>query len=197
MENNLYKFLSFLLVKTGSISDSDNKLYEYAIRILVQGLINITASILIGIFFNMVKECLCILLVFFVLRKFTGGLHTKKYITCLICSLLILIASLIFVKVLLIYSIPKIFFALVIISILIISILSPIENEKKKLSNREKKLYKSISIILSLFFGILTQSEDMYISYSIGTAIMMIAILIVLAKTNEIFNNKMEEHNGK
>lgn len=197
MENNLYKYLSFLLVKTGSISESDNKLYEYAIRILVQGLINITASILIGIFFNMVKECLCILLVFFILRKFTGGLHAKKYITCLICSLLILIASLISVKVLLIYSISKIFFALVIISILIISILSPIENEKKKLSNREKKLYKSISIILSLFFGILTQSDDMYISYSIGTAIIMIAILIVLAKTNTIFNNKMEKHNGK
>lgn len=197
MENNLFIYLSSLLVKSNAISDSDSKLYEYAIRVLVQGLINIIATIVIGIFFNMVKECLCILLVFFVLRKFTGGLHAKKYITCLICSLFLLTVSLIFVKILLIYSIIKIFFVLVTISIIIISILSPIENKKKNLTDKEKKLYKCISITLSLFFGVITQSNDLFISYSIGTAIILTAFLLFLSKINMIFHDKTEEHNEK
>lgn len=197
MENKLYRYLSFLLVKINAIDNSDIKLYEYAICVLVRGLINVITSIIIGVFFNMVKECLCILLVFFVLRKFTGGLHAKKYITCLICSLFLLALMLICVKILLIYSITNIFFGLLIISIIAISILSPIEHYNKKLSNREKKVYKCISIILSLSFGGLTQLSDISISSSISIAIIFTAFLLIFGKINMGFHNKMEERNGK
>ncbi len=197
MENKLYRYLSFLLVKINAIDNSDIELYEYAIRVLLRGLINVITSIIIGVFFNMVKECLCILFVFFVLRKFTGGLHAKKYITCLICSLFLLALMLICVKLLLIYSITNIFLGLLIISIIAISILSPIENYNKKLSNREKKVYKCISITLSLSFGSLTQLMDISISYSISIAIIFTAFLLIFGKINMNIYNKMEERYGK
>ena len=81
-----YKKLSLYLSENQNISKDDEELYEYAAKVIIHGIINFVITILIGIFFGMLKECVCFFITFFVLRKFTGGIHAKKYINCLSSS---------------------------------------------------------------------------------------------------------------
>lgn len=77
-----YKKLSLLLSENKNISKDDEELYEYAIKVLSQGVIGFFVSIFIGFSFGMMRECAWFIFPFLLIRKFTGGLHCKKYFYC-------------------------------------------------------------------------------------------------------------------
>ena len=185
-----YKRLASFLSKNQSISKEDEELYEYAIKILIHGIINVVVIILIGMIFEMIQECFCLFITFFTLRKFTGGLHVKKYIFCLISSIVIIVFSLYSINFLKKNSYNIIFVILVVISVMIICIFSPLENQNKKLTNKEKKVYKSISIFLSLFFlsmvFIFLFRHNM-IFYSFGMGLIVVSICLLLGKRSRYF----------
>lgn len=144
-----YKKFSLYLCNNNFIKLDDCKVYEYAMKVFIHSFINVILTICIGIFFGMVKECMCLFLTIFTLRKFTGGLHTDKYIHCLISSIVLIILSLLLIKHLGENTKLILFFVLTFISTILIWIFSPIDNKNKKLSDKEKKVYKYFSMILS------------------------------------------------
>lgn len=184
MMDKYYKKLSSFLIRNHDIDEDDEELYEYAAKVAFQGVTNIVITILIGIVFGMLPECLCFISVFFVLRKFTGGLHAEKYLHCLISSMVIIVVTLLAIRILERDSFQIIFFCLTVISVILIFILSPIENENKPLSLNEKKVYKIISVIFSLSLLVITYIlivKSVVISYSIGMGIIVDSLLAVLA----------------
>lgn len=183
MMDKYYKKLSSFLIHNHDINKDDGELYEYAAKVAFQGVINIVVTILIGIAFGMLLQCLCFISVFFVLRKFTGGLHAEKYLYCLISSIAILIVALLTIRILERNSFQIVFLCLTVISVILIFILSPIENKNKPLSLNEKKVYKIISINFSLSLLIITHIlivKSVVISYSIGMGIIVDSLLAVL-----------------
>ena len=148
-----YKKLSLYLSENQNISKDDEELYEYAAKVIIHGIINFVITILIGIFFGMLKECVCFFITFFVLRKFTGGIHAKKYINCLSSSGILISISLYIIKICVKYDFNSIFFVgIIILSSFALIILSPLENQNKPLSNYEIKVYKLILTILLFSF---------------------------------------------
>lgn len=178
-----YKKLSLFLSKNQNISKDDEELYEYAAKVVVHGIINIAITILIGIFFGMLKECVCLFITFFILRKFTGGIHAKKYINCLLSSEILISISLYIIKICIKYNFNSILFVCIIfLSSIVLIILSPLENENKPLSNYEIKVYKLILTIL-LFINLIwifhlnyKESSLLYV-FGIGQILTMILLL--------------------
>lgn len=179
-----YKKLSLYLSENQNISKDDEELYEYATKVMVHGIINIAITILIGILFGMLKECVCLFITFFILRKFTGGLHASKYIYCLISSIVLMILSLFTIQYLEQNSCYMLFLGILIVSTILIWIFAPIDNKRKKLSIKEKKVYKYFSVILSLIFLLIVlvfMYKSFIIAYSCGIGVIITSLLLILA----------------
>lgn len=182
-----YRKLSNFLVSNHSIKKSDSELYEYAAKVFFQGFINIAVTILIGIAFGMLKECICFISTFIVLRKFTGGLHAQKYSHCIISSIILIVASLFIIEILE-NTFQIWFYCVEVIAVIVICSLAPIENNNKPLLEKEKKIYKAASIIISLVILTLTyflSLNSSVLSYSVGNGLIMVSFLVVLAYFKE------------
>ncbi len=184
--------LTNYLVNTSSIKNTDKALYEYLIEIFIQTLINFSITIMVGLCLNMFLENMVMYITFIVLRKFTGGLHSTKYIICLCLSVSINIFLLLYLKYSHISAKSVMFILMVLFSVIIISFLSPIQNANKKINRKEKFIFKTLSIVLSLCFSItsliLIKNNNRF-GYPIGLAIITVSILVILGK----FINKNNE----
>lgn len=172
------------MIKNGAINVVDKELYEYAIRIISQACISIMVSILIGVVFAMVKECVAFLIAFLILRKFSGGIHAHNFFRCLISSIVLIIVSLLLIRFFIMRSLSIFFLILMVISIIVIAKLSPIENANKRLSAKEKKIFKLISITVSIFLLSLSMCLLWFkntMAYSFGMSIIATSFLIMLA----------------
>lgn len=192
--DKFYKYCSTFLIKNEKICSDDRELYEYAIKILIHAILNIAVTVLIGSFFGMLKECFCLLITFFVLRKFTGGIHAKKYLNCMINSIVLISISLVIIKLCINYNFSKqCFFGVIIISAIILILLSPIENQNKPLSKKEKKVYKLISSILTLInlvlmlFLIYVKSSMVY---AFGVGQVLTTVLLIFGYAIKFYKQK-------
>jgi len=179
-----YKKLSSFLIQNHNIDKGDRELYEYAVKIIVHGIINIVITILIGLLFGMIKECLCFYITFFILRKFTGGFHAKTYAACLFSSVIIIVMTLFAIKYLEQQHYQVLFIIVVVISTIIIVALAPVENKNKKLSKRERRIYKFVSVGISLtlmFVVILLLDCSPVTVLPIGMGLILTGILLALA----------------
>ena len=73
----------------------------------------------------------------------------------------------------------------VVISFIIIAFLSPIENDNKSISKKEKILFKVVSIILSIIdlnIVFCFIENKLFISYSCGLSLILISLLMIAAK---------------
>ena len=192
MMDKYYRKLSVFLVSNNSIKKSDSELYEYAAKVFFQSMISIVVTIFIGIVFGMIKECLCFIFVFIILRKFTGGLHAKKYSHCLISSTILITISLIVVKFLERNSFQIVFYCITIIATIVICILAPIESNNKPLSLKERKVYKVVSNVLSLVLLMLVYFlwlKNSVFLYSVGNGLIAVSFFLVSTKINFILKH--------
>ena len=182
------------LINNKYIASDDAEVYEYAAKVFFQSIINTIVTIAIGLIFDMLKETLCFIAVFMILRKFTGGLHAKKYINCLSISIFLIIISLIIIiKILEKYNFQIEFLCLVGISVIVICVLAPLEHYNKTISLKEKKIFKCISFILSLILLILTYFlllKNSVFSYSVGNALIVDSILMIISKIQKHLKNE-------
>lgn len=84
---------------------------------------------------------LFMLLVFFSVRRFADGFHARTRMTCFLVSILIIIGSMVGNEIInnLSFSFQ---ITLLLLSMPLVLILVPVQNERKKLCNREIKMYR-------------------------------------------------------
>ena len=78
------------LVRCAMIDEEDKELYGYAAYSLILSISPLLLAIGFGIGMGRVKESVMITLPFMLIRKFSGGYHTKHAWSCMICSCLLL-----------------------------------------------------------------------------------------------------------
>ena len=78
------------LVQRQVIEDSDRELYEYATISLLTTLFPFMLTIIIGLLMKRLVESMVIIIPFMLIRKFSGGFHAKRMLTCLISSTILL-----------------------------------------------------------------------------------------------------------
>lgn len=179
------------LTRKGLISQNDQELYLYALKVLIKGIVNLATIIVIGYSMSLLKESLVLFASFYILRKFTGGYHAQSFLTCYISSITIFSLSLLFLKNA--SSINNwIWYVLVFISDIIIIVFAPIKHPNKQISNKEAALFKTVSIILIVLLSttsyIIINNSNSLIGFSIAIGIFIVSLLVLLG---QIANKKL------
>ena len=159
------------LQKSEIIKETDRELYWYAVYSLFLSLLPILLATGFGLLMGCMKESLSIIIPFMIIRKFSGGYHTKKMQSCfLISSILIWLC----ISLSLWVKFNWQFVIVIAIASVSLSILSPIENINRSLNQKEKRQYKKTTIILLVIFlsvigsCLFTGLENYAIGISIG-----------------------------
>ncbi len=171
-------FLTDLLIKNNGIEEQDRDLYQYAIYIVLLTISPIFLAIAYGTFFGCIIESVWIILPFMIIRKFSGGYHTEHAWTCFTFSSILLISC--------IYCSQHItnersLLIVTFVSILTLSIFSPIEHVNHPLTQKEKVLYQRyvhrILFVLSMIILFMYLLHYVNISKCLSIGIILSAIL--------------------
>ena len=172
------------LVDINIIEEADSELYEYGFW---QGgvlIFNFITVILLGILFNMLLESVIFLIFYGVLRTIAGGYHARTQNTCYILSIILMIVVLIMLK-----TFPWniiLCCILTVLSISVIFILAPVQDENKLLDEIEKKFFKKLSRIISLLYGFIIFLLFLFnkneLAYCVVISLFKLTIMLVLGK---------------
>lgn len=125
-------------------------IYVYGFELLLSFLFNTAIIMIAGILLGRLLQTLMFLLIFVLLRSFTGGYHAKTYGVCTLVTFLVyggvLLFSELFVPSMLFYGV------LAIVGVALLLALVPIEHPNKKITEKKKRKYKHISLVLFLIF---------------------------------------------
>lgn len=183
---SIYSNILALMVTKGYISKENQDLYLYAMKVLFRSIINMTALFVTGIALGLLKESIFMFLSFFILRKFAGGLHSDKYINCFVSSLFISIGGLLLIKNTWFVS-KNIFTIIMLVSASLIVVFSPVKHPNKEISNKEEKIYKVFSSVLSvaicgLSILLIFNEFGVETGYSLGTGLITSSLLMIAGK---------------
>lgn len=129
------------------------ELYEYAIYVVLSAILHVVTIIILGVCFDMLFESIVFYGSFILIRKFAGGYHAKTSVRCYMFSVLSTSFILVVMRIILIVDSLLIMCGLLLlglICVILICMLSPIDTDNNPLNNREKTVYKTISVIASV-----------------------------------------------
>ena len=188
----LAELLSNYFVKNKIILSEDKNIYKYGAEVTISSILGILVIVIISAFLGKIQDGILFLLCFIPIRVYTGGYHANTYIKCnfifIIVFLLIILGS---------SNLPEVFEIQIsifvgIVSLVLIILLSPIENKHKPICSDEKKKYKKISITISslwfIFSVILLFIFDINLLSLIMLIMFSIAILMIVEKIIQIKN---------
>ncbi|MDE7322429.1 MAG: accessory gene regulator B family protein [Lachnospiraceae bacterium] len=137
------------LIRCEMIKDTDKELYQYAVYSVFLSLSPLLLAVGFGICMGCVRESVMIIIPFVIIRKFSGGYHTKHAWTCLTGSCLLLLLC-----IALSCSIKcgKELAVLTVGAAVSLICFSPIDNENRILSQDEMNLYKKITAVFVVIF---------------------------------------------
>lgn len=169
------------LEREGAIPDEDINIFSYAAYSLLLGLLPILIILLLGLAFGMVKEGLLLIAPFMTIRKFSGGYHLSSLRRCIILSSSLLTLSMGLVKVITYRECGILLTVFVFLSVLCLCVFSPIENNARKLTAKEKKLFHIIACILAVIamitYLIMYKSSNIQYASAFGVGIILVATL--------------------
>lgn len=169
------------LRKEGVVPQKDQALFSYAAYSFLFGMLPILLAFVLGLLFRMLQESLIMILPFMLIRKFSGGYHLNSPKKCILFSSLLFSLALWGVKIFLAAKNTILLSSLVSLATLNLWMLSPIDNEARKLSEVEKLTFRRIARILSV--AALTAYLAMQVatlkshSVPIGVGIVLVAVL--------------------
>ena len=152
----LYKIslrLADRLYKHGTISEETKDIYIYGFQLLISFLFSTLLVLMLGMVLGKVTETFIFLIIYILLRSFSGGYHSRTYVMCTIitlCVYLIVILMTSLIDVNLVAYLSAYF-----LGIVLLSLMAPVRHPNKKISSRDANKYKVISLALySIFIGI-------------------------------------------
>jgi accessory gene regulator B len=182
MKNDVPAKITESLIKAGAVPPEDSALYEFGIRQGIFLVINIATAVLIGLFLGMVWQCIIFLIAYNPVRKYAGGYHAGTPVACYLISIPIITAALLGIRL-----IPRNGYVCAIelfITLMIIVLLAPVEDQNKPATEREKKVYGRragiYSAVLSGLAMTLWFAGMKQISLSIVMALGVAAVMLIL-----------------
>lgn len=169
------------LLHAGAISESDRELYEYAAYSFLFSLLPLCLASVLGGLAGMLPEGILMILPFMLIRKFSGGFHLKSPGLCLLSSTLLLSAFLFATRLITLERRFSLFPLLVAAAAIQLFLCSPIENEARKLSRRERAAFGRIAKIMSAailaVYLLLLFFFPLRFSVPVGAGIILVAML--------------------
>lgn len=146
---SLTKRITEWLIANKAVEDADRELYEYAVYCMLITISPLLLVLFIGIFMGTLVEGVFLIIPFMCIRKYSGGYHAKNIKICFIysCGLLVLCM----------YLASHIEYGLWVsplatISVVSLSIWSPVDSKNRRLDPDEKVRYKKKAAGISACF---------------------------------------------
>lgn len=195
--NKIARKLTAKLLIQNIIPEDYADIYIYGFELLLSFMFSTSVIVLAGVLCGRLVQTIAFLVVFIVLRSFTGGYHALQYWFCSVVTFsifgLVLLTSE-FVEVSLIFYI-----LLSVIGIVTIALMVPVENSNKPLSDGQKKKYKIISFSLFIIFVALGAVIN-YFDNSVGSVVFFTLItdlLLLFIKNRKERGIKKHENPGE
>ncbi len=191
IEKLVTTFVEFQL-GIGTIQDDDVNVYRYGYTLMIEVILNMTLSLIVGALLRQIKEVIFFLCMFIPLRSFCGGYHAKKAWQCAIVSNLSVVGALALSELLVQHSIPLfiIFLGETVLGI-VIGYFSPVESQNKKFNAVEQKLYKKyaknilmIEIAVEIVF-LISGNQKMFSVLFCAHITQAVSLLIVFCKSKK------------
>ena len=133
------------------ISPDKKEIYKTGLNLIIADIINFTLVLAIGVITKSFISGCIYLIMFWTLRRFSGGFHAKTYGVCRLVTLgtyiLILLISRIIDNYLLICT-----FICDLITIITMIVFAPIRHPNKELTENEVKANKLFSVVVTIFY---------------------------------------------
>lgn len=153
------------LIRTEAIDSEESDVYLFGIHYGLLSFINILTTFLIGFFLGSIKECVVFIAVYMPLRSYAGGYHARTEGRCYIASAILSFAVLSASKV---YPLNLVTLVILLLSVLIIGIISPVEDENKPADEVEVRVYsRRLKMILSLDTAILLLLRLLQVNWAV------------------------------
>ncbi len=197
MIKSLADELSLCLVVNKIIPIEKRKYYTYGIELILSDLLIFLMVISIALITNTFLISILFTFSFCFLRAYTGGYHSKSYAGCCVTAMVNYLLLLIFNFTLGEYRVYA-GVVMMITSIPIVWIFSPIKHINHPFNEKEKVKYKKVSRILTIIISILFTISVVFISdqvvfvlaWSIFATSLLMLFAIILNKKEEISNEK-------
>lgn len=183
------KMIANYLFKSEIISEHETEIYIYGFETILSGIIDLFITLFLGLLSKSLINSIVFFLMFVSMRIYTGGYHANTYLKCktlfIIINFIIIGCSKIQMPLHMILMILMLFLISVIF-------LAPVENKKKEITVSEKKKYRKISIVCSIFWSmtaIVTYFFNKNLSSTISITAFIITILIVVGEFRKEVNS--------
>lgn len=128
-------------------SSNEIELYIFGINQGLNMLLNIITALFIGMLFGEVFRAFLFMFSYIPLRSYAGGYHAKTPLRCYLLSLIMLIIVLSGMKYLPVSDL--VYYAVLAGAVLIVFLLSPVEDKNKPLDEIEHKVYKKRAVLIA------------------------------------------------
>ena len=169
------------MIERRLISEEDKELYRYGIQLLCEKLLGLCSILLICILVGRLLEGGVFYISYSLLRKYAGGYHAGKFITCHLssCFTVLLCVVFSFLPYAEISSLCILFPATI-----VVFVLAPVEHSAKPLEDCEKKVYKKrtqITLVCEIsVFAVLYLLKCFSLCFVICCAVLLLSVLIAL-----------------
>lgn len=134
----------------------------YGMEVMLSTILNCLIVFFLGVFFNMFIESIIFLIAFTPIRIYSGGYHADTYLKCNTIFGCMVFGCFALYK----YFEPLKWIGMVVvcaIQLLLCIFFSPIENKNKRLTDRQKKVYRKRAIMALIILSILLLLSEMEI----------------------------------
>lgn len=194
MITSLAQYITGVLLKNNTVEHEHLDIYIYGFEVLISGTLSLFIGLILGIMFSQLTQCIVFLVIFVILRKYCGGYHANTYLKCNTIFAVNVAIVMIILKFNIIY--PFVFhMVLCALCIFIYCLSAPIENIYKPITDKDKKKYRSIAVVLALITVVLSSAVYFHLlRYSIvmDMAMLSVAVSMIIEKLR-----KGENHNEK
>ena len=179
-------------VEQGYITAEKAPWLQYALEKKITVMIAMIPLLLIGVFISSFTETIAFYISFFIIRRYSNGVHSTSFIKCFFVSV---ISEIIFLGVLTEFLTPVSCMILLPVSGVLIWCLAPYSHPNMMLSSEEviacavgaKKSTLQISVAISIlyFFGCEDLADGALLGYVMASAMLLIAYIPIGGKQNE------------
>ena len=137
------------LIRCDAIEEKDRELYQYAVYSVLLSMYPLLFATCFGAVIGEVDKSVAIIIPFAVIRKFSGGYHTKNSWSCFLWSSLLLLLCI----VVSIHMEGGLFLIMVaVVAEMSLIYFSPIEHDNRRLDCEECREYKKMTTIWTSLF---------------------------------------------
>lgn len=180
------------LVHSGVIKEEDAEIYIYGINQILTSVLNVSSALIIGLIFDVFTEVAVFMAAYIPLRSFAGGYHAKTPLRCYVFSVMMLIVVSLGLKNL--HIADWIYYAVLAVSILVVLVLSPVQDRNKPLDEIEHKVFKRRSALIATAELVICFSLWMMKLHSLFAAVVysfaVLGFMLVAGKVKSFFGTK-------